>query len=205
MIVRCSDKYILKVGCVLIIRGTRDSPCCWDNILWHEASMRRRGFVGFIISGQFRLWWKSGQESKQGFCLLAQCLGHSTGFPTQPRNGTTHGGMGPPTSILNQEIPLQPWPTANLIWAFPHLRLPQMALGWVKLAAEDENKPDMVMHTWYPQTEAGESQASKILSRKPLAKVKCWKKKFYYPHVPFFCLSTLIAESCKNHFFPPLF
>lgn len=45
-----------------------------------------------------------------------------------PKDGVTHGGLGPPMSIISVS---QRWPQANLIWETPQLRLHQMTLNCV--------------------------------------------------------------------------
>lgn len=54
-------------------------------------------------------------------------------------------GLGPPTSIFNQENVSKICPQANLTKAIPKLRRPQMTLGCVGLAAETDEKADSIL------------------------------------------------------------
>lgn len=53
-----------------------------------------------------------------------------------PRDGASHGGLDPSTSIISQDDPSQTWPEANMIWPVPQWKAPSEDPVYVKLPAE---------------------------------------------------------------------
>ena len=77
---------------------------------------------------------------------LFQALSSSIQLCEDPAAGdsVTHSGLGLLTSGINPDSPQQTEPQANLTWAIPQLRVPQMTLGYDKLSGEAKTLSHLV-------------------------------------------------------------
>lgn len=90
-----------------------------------KRNLERDGFINSYLWVAIHQWGKLNPKEKCCFQTCSLTYTQLTSYIAwdQPAcDGTTHSGMGPPTSAVNQDNILQTWPDINLIWAIPYLR-----------------------------------------------------------------------------------
>ena len=117
---------------------------------WLKATWRGRGLIWLIFLGHspslrdVRAGAQAGpwrQELKQkpwrsaAYCLMLTCPSYTAQAHLPEEDDTSHGALGPPTSISKQENAHRPTPRP-VCWGSSSAEAPfsQVTLSWVKLA-----------------------------------------------------------------------
>ena len=114
----------------------------------HDQSNKGKERIFCFIIPHCSLSFRKGKARLEAETIKKSCLPYyspgsrSSGFPMPfrticLRSSNTHTGLGPPSSMNNQDNPTQTCPWASLILAIPELRHPsQTTLGHVILTVK---------------------------------------------------------------------